>query len=72
MLNTERYKVKLVIYDMKGRVIRELVNRKQGPGNYRIVWRGKSNTGRLVASGAYIVRLVAGKYTSVKKIIALR
>ncbi len=71
-LNTEPYRVRMVIYDVRGRLVRELVNRKQGPGHYRIVWRGKSNTGHLVASGTYFVRLIAGKYSSVKKIIALR
>ncbi|MFC1476497.1 FlgD immunoglobulin-like domain containing protein, partial [Fibrobacterota bacterium] len=71
-LNTNCYKVKMVIYDARGRVVRELVNRKQKPGHYRVVWRGKSDTGRRVASGFYFCRLEAGKYSSVRKIIAIR
>jgi len=71
-LNTESYVVKMMIFDVKGRLVRELVNRKQEPGNYQVVWQGKSNTGRVVASGTYFVRLIAGKYSSVKKIITIR
>jgi hypothetical protein len=71
-LNTNSYIVRMKIFDVKGRVVRDLVNRKQEPGNYRIVWRGKSNTGSVVASGTYFIRLVAGKYSSVKKIITIR
>ena len=71
-LDTKPYKVKMIIYDARGRVVRELVNRKQGPGNYRVVWQGNSDTGRRVASGFYFCRLVAGKHSSVKKIIAIR
>ena len=71
-LDTKSYKVKMVIYDARGRVVRELVNRKQNPGNYRVVWRGKSDTGRRVASGFYFCRLIAGKHSSVKKIITIR
>lgn len=70
-LNSETYKVSMIIYDARGRVVRDLVNRKQKPGQYNVVWRGKSNNGNRIAAGAYICRLVAGKYSSVKKIIAL-
>ena len=71
-LDTKPYRVRMIIYDVKGRVVRELVNRKQKPGHYKVVWRGKGDTGRYVASGTYFCRLTAGKYSSVKKIIAIR
>jgi hypothetical protein len=71
-LDNEPYRVSLIIYDARGRAICELVNRKQGPGKYKVVWQGKSDTGRLIASGTYLVRLIAGKNSSVQKIIMLR
>ncbi|MFC1476499.1 LamG-like jellyroll fold domain-containing protein [Fibrobacterota bacterium] len=71
-LDTKPYRVRMIIYDVKGRVVRELVNRKQKPGYYKVIWRGKGDTGRYVASGTYFCRLTAGKYSSVKKIIAIR
>jgi hypothetical protein len=71
-LNTAPYKVSMVIYDARGRSVCELVNRKQVPGNYRVVWQGKGDTGRNIASGAYFIRLIAGKYSAVHKIIAMQ
>ena len=71
-LDTKPYKVKMVIYDARGRVVREIVDRKQKPGQYKVVWRGKTDTGRRIASGFYFCRLVAGKHSSVRKIIAIR
>jgi hypothetical protein len=71
-LDTKSYTIRMIIYDAKGRVVRELVNRKQEAGHYRVVWRGKGDTGRYVASGTYFCRLTAGKYSAVKKIIAIR
>jgi hypothetical protein len=71
-LNTASYKVKLVVYDARGRAVCELINRKQEPGHYKVVWRGRSDTGRRMASGFYVVRLEAGKYSSVKKIIVMQ
>ncbi|MGD9201149.1 MAG: PKD domain-containing protein [Chitinispirillia bacterium] len=70
-LNDKPYKVSMRIYDTRGRVIRELVNRKQVPSKYSVVWRGKSDTNRMVAPGFYFCRLVAGKYLSVRRIIVL-
>jgi len=71
-LTTEPYKVRLTIYDARGRAICELVNRKQGPGHYRVVWRGRSDTGGRTASGFYFIRLEAGNHSSVKKIIVMQ
>ena len=66
------YVVQLQIYDIMGRNVRDLVYREQVPGTYSVVWNGKSNTGRLVASGPYFVSLKADNLRSVKKIIMLR
>lgn len=71
-LNKEPYHVTITIYDARGRAVRTLIDRKSSPGTYSIIWRGKSNAGTRIASGAYFCRLVAGKYTSVKKIITLK
>lgn len=71
-LDRSPYKVRLTIYDARGRVVRDLVNRKQKPGNYRVVWHGKSETGRVTASGAYFCRLTAGDFVHVRPITVLK
>jgi hypothetical protein len=71
-LNTEQYEVRLDIFDARGRLVRQLANRKQEPGNYMVTWDGKSNTGSRVAAGSYVCRLVAGKYTGNTSMVLIK
>jgi hypothetical protein len=69
LLTTRGYAVSMIIYDMKGRQIRVLVDRPQKAGHYKVFWRGDSNSGRRIASGVYLCRLRAGTFTDVKRMI---
>lgn len=71
-LDGRPYRVELIVLDARGRVVRHLVDREQDPGNYEIVWRAKTNSGRPVASGAYFCRLSAGEFRSVQRIVTVR
>ena len=51
--------VRLVIYDILGREVVELVDRHLAPGNHQVIWDGKSQGGRELPSGIYIARLTA-------------
>ncbi len=64
--------VDLVIFDVSGRRVRTLVREKQLPGGYSVVWDGRNDGGRPVASGIYFYRLDAGRNSSVKKMVILR
>ena len=59
--------VSLVIYDILGRKVKELVNTKQQAGRYEIQFNASS-----LASGVYIYQLIAEKYISSKKMILLK
>lgn len=64
--------VTLIVYDISGRKIAELVNNTQNPGTYNITWNGKNSSGENIASGIYFYELNAGSFKSVKKMIMLR
>lgn len=51
--------VKLTIHNVLGQQVRELVNKQQAGGSYRVLWDGRSHTGVPVASGMYFYRLRA-------------
>ncbi|MBD3343887.1 MAG: hypothetical protein GF401_02350, partial [Chitinivibrionales bacterium] len=72
MMNTDAYHVSIRIFDARGRVVRTLVNRNHKPGNYKVTWFGKSNAGRIVASGAYFCSITAGKFKDVKRLTMIR
>ena len=64
--------VTIVIYNVSGQRIRTLVNEHKGAGFYTVHWNGQSQNGQKVSSGVYFCRMIAGEYTSVKKILLTR
>ncbi len=63
--------VTLKVYDVLGREVATLVNRKQAPGNYSVTFNTNSVAGSL-PSGIYFYRLQAGEFTRTKKMILLK
>lgn len=59
--------VSLIIYDILGRKVKELVNTKQQTGRYEIQFDASN-----LASGIYIYQLIADKFISSKKMILLK
>ncbi len=55
----QRSTVRLVIYDLLGQQVRELLNQPKEAGRYRVVWDGRDDQGQAVASGMYIYRFEA-------------
>lgn len=68
----EAAEVSLIIYDLQGRKIAELVNNRLNPGTYEAVWNGRNENGLLSASGIYIYTLQAGNIRVFNKMILLR
>jgi len=68
----EAEQVQLLIYDLRGRLIRSLINEEKSPGSYSVHWDGRSNEGREIGSGVYLYRIEAGSFVSIKKMIITR
>ena len=64
--------VKLKIYNALGQQIKSLVNERQSPDNYKIIWDGTDNTGSKVASGNYYYRLVVNNETKTNRLILVK
>ena len=64
--------VKLVVYDISGRTINTLVNTRMGAGYHKVVWNGKTGSGKPVASGVYIYRLELAGMSVTKKLTILK
>jgi hypothetical protein len=47
----------LEVYNIKGQIVRTLVNDVREAGKYTVIWNGKDNNGSSVASGLYFYRL---------------
>jgi len=64
--------VKINIYDVTGRLVRELVNEYKNIGNYSSIWNGQDNSGNIVSSGNYFYQLISGDFVQAKKMILLK
>ena len=64
--------VSLVVYNMLGQQVHELVSGSHEAGFYRVNWDGKDALGRSVASGIYFARMQSGSFSNVKKMLLLK
>jgi len=65
-------KVRIVIYNSRGQLVRELVNGSYAKGNYTLAWNAKDNNGRSVSSGIYTIRMTGGNQDYVRKIMLMK
>jgi glucose/arabinose dehydrogenase len=65
-------KITLILYDVMGHIVREMVSGNVSGGVHTIRWDGKDDSGRAVSSGIYISKLTAGKYTAVQKMLLMK
>jgi len=65
-------KVSLKIFNIKGQLIRTLINEQLSASPYSVVWNGKNDNGNHVSTGVYLYRLQADTKLSVKKCILLK
>jgi len=62
----------LAIYNLKGQLVKRLLNSELNNGTHKIVWNGLDENNRSVASGMYLYRLESGDYKSVKKMLLMK
>ena len=64
--------VTLDIFNIKGQKVKTLINENQSSGNHTVVWNGKDDNNRSVASGVYFYKMRSGTYSSTKKMILMK
>ena len=64
--------VDVTIFDMMGRVIKNLVRSKQSYGYKSIKWNATDNQNQVVPAGVYVYKIEFGKFVSTRKMILLK
>ena len=64
--------IRIDIYDITGRFIKNLVNTYHSPGKYKVEWNGKNMFDEEIASGIYFYKIQSGVYTRSVKMIFLK
>lgn len=63
--------VRIEIYNIKGQLISTLVNETEKSGNHRVIWNGTDANGSILSAGVYLCKMMAGNYSSSRKMILL-
>jgi FlgD Ig-like domain/K319L-like, PKD domain/HYR domain len=64
--------VTIAVFDVRGALVKVLVDGTQTAGDHSVRWNGVDEAGRSAASGIYFVRMIAGSYSEVRKIVMLK
>ena len=62
----------LVIYNLKGQKVKQLISEQLSAGQHTVSWNGKDQTGKQVSSGIYLYKLSTGKIDQTRKMILLK
>jgi hypothetical protein len=62
----------VAIYNLRGQVVRTLVDERQEAGQHQVLWNGTDDNGRTVSSGVYLYRLDAGGKHKTEKFLLLK
>lgn len=64
--------VVLKIYDLRGKIIKELVNEHKLAGTQTTQWDGKNELGQIVSGGIYVYVLQADNYNDSRKMLLMK
>jgi hypothetical protein len=64
--------VSISIYDVAGRMVRELVDEHRSAGTWSVQWNGTDTRGQRVGSGVYFYRMRAGSFVETRKMVLLK
>jgi hypothetical protein len=64
--------VTLKIYNLRGELVKILVNGYQSAQNHQVTWNGDNESGQKVAAGIYLYQLQAGDYQKTMRLILLK
>lgn len=64
--------VRLQIFDLRGRLVTDLVDETVSAGQHEVTWYGRDSNGREVPSGVYVSRLEAGSQVAYGRMTLVR
>jgi hypothetical protein len=64
--------IRIDIFNIRGQLVRRLVDSDYNFGEHRVVWNGTDDHGQNVGSGVYFYRMTADDFTSVMRMILLK
>ena len=64
--------VDLAIFNATGQRVRTLIDAEKKAGNYSLLWDGRGDNGRALASGMYLYRIESGEFRDTRRLVLVR
>ena len=64
--------IRLEVYDLSGKLMRELQSGYASAGEQQVLWNGKGPGGQLIEPGVYVLRLQTSQGVLTKQLILIR
>jgi hypothetical protein len=64
--------VSINIYDVKGIIVKSLINNNQRAGNGSIIWDATNNLGQSVSAGLYVYTIQVGDFRQSRKMVLVK
>ncbi len=68
----EAQDVRLTVYGVDGKKVATLIDDRMGAGLHEVVWTGRDDSGKSVATGTYFYQIKAGPYSQVRKMTLVK
>jgi len=68
----ENLQVTLNVYNIKGQLMKTLVNDIKPVGDHSVIWNGRDDKGKLVSGGIYFYKIKAGNGERIRKMILVK
>jgi histidinol-phosphate aminotransferase len=65
-------KVLIQIFNIRGQLVKTVVDGFKRPGTYAFEWDGRNRSGDYVASGSYFYRMTAGEFNQTRRMILIK
>gem|GEM_PF-2049018 len=68
----EKIQTELSIFDIRGRLVRVLIDEVLPVGRYRVTWDGRNGIGNIASSGIYFYRIKTDSFSSTRKMTLIK
>ena len=68
----EASNIRIVIFNLSGQIVKELVNQQHEPGSYSSNWNGINDSGDRVEAGIYFYQITTAGYQKTRKMILIK
>lgn len=65
-------RARVAVYNIRGELVRTLLDGDVAPGTTRVTWDGRNESGRRVGTGVYLCRMETGRRVVSRKLLLLR